>query len=218
MTNQAIADKFGVAKSTAWHLRDSVVANETTETRVGKDGKSYPAKRKSPLRIAKSEERPSGRSENARLYVDERTGEVISHYEAAKRRGAEGATRDLQDEVAALRAEVERLRSEHSPSHSLDDLRRIDAVTRRVQRITTDTDTYKLLKRCLHPDSRNSVSDEMLHKAWQVFNAMEPVVYEASNLPPPLPTLEEMIGRRMETIRRQRKPKYRSAKKQMAAE
>ena len=100
-----------------------------------------------------------------------------------------------------LEAENKELRAELTMRPSMDDMRRRDAIANHTQRITTDIETYNLIRRCLHPDSRISVSDEILHKAWRAFSNLEPLTYDKSKIPPPLPnTLDELIRRRNDAV------------------
>ena len=52
------------------------------------------------------------------------------------------------------------------------------------------------IKSCLHPDSRNAVSDAKLAEAFRLFSEAEPVLLkpERTNAGPPLPTYEEMMS------------------------
>jgi hypothetical protein len=104
-----------------------------------------------------------------------------------------------------LEAEVARLTYELAQRPAMDDLRRLDAAARHVQRITTDIETYNLLRRCLHPDSRNSVSDEVLHKAWLAFRDLEALTYDKSKIPPPLPADLNELWRMKEAAKEARK-------------
>lgn len=180
-SNRALAEELGVSDMTVKRARDEVQHNVAPEKRQGKDGKMYSAKSK-VTRRAKAEEL-GAHSTGANRHIDTRTGENISDREATKR----NATAELESEIIELRAEIRNLQYELSLRPSTDDVRRIDAVAHHTQRITTDIDTYNLFRRCLHPDSRNSVSDEILHKAWLAFRNLEPLTYDKSKIPPPLP-------------------------------
>jgi hypothetical protein len=48
---------------------------------------------------------------------------------------------------------------------------------------------FKLIRSCLHPDSRNSASDEKLGKAFRVFNRLEYVLCDEAELPTKEPVL-----------------------------
>lgn len=198
-SNRALAEETGVSHHTIRRAR-STGANETVEPRLGLDGK----RRKMPKKVT----RPATKEEaapTAYRRIDTRTGENISHCESIKREAAHDATRDLESEVIELRAEVARLTYELGLRPAMDDLRRIDSVARHVQRITTDIETYNLLRRCLHPDSRNSVSDEILHKAWLAYRNLEALTYDKSKLPPPLPADLSELWRMRESAKEARK-------------
>ena len=206
-STRAIAEATGVSGTTLRRIRNSVAPNGAPDhepvKRLGKDGKMYRAKRAGVTRRAKPEE-IGDHSPKSERHIDTRTGENISRFEAIKRDGAH----ELEAEVIELRATVAQLNFELSQRPSMDDLRRIDSVARHVQRITTDTATYNLLRRCLHPDSRNSVSDDLLREAWLAFGKLEPLTYDKDKLPPPLPaSLDELWQRKQAaTEARKRKP------------
>ena len=111
--------------------------------------------------------------------------------ELAQLRG--GETISTNERIAALEAEVTRWKADCEAIQkgqlmpTMDEARRMDRYINHIQAITTDIDTYNLFRRCLHPDSRNSVSDDVLHKAWLAFRNLEPRTYDKSKLPPPLP-------------------------------
>ena len=212
-SNRALAAEFGLSNQTVMRARQNSAApngaaenaagsaapNGAPEKRVGLDGKTYSMPKQRPaIRRATPEER-GDHSPTSDRHIDERTGENISRLEAIKRQTAFDARSDLEARIAELTAENAQLKYELNQRPAMDDLRRHDAVANHVQRITTDVDTYDLLRRCLHPDSRVSVSDEMLHKAWLAFRNMEPLTYDKSKLPPPLPsTLSDLFRMREE--------------------
>lgn len=206
-SNRVLAEEIGVNPSTVDKARNELPENPATEKRQGQDGKMYPSKRKF-IRRAKADE-AVGYSPKAERQIDERTGECISRVEAIKREAATKATRDLESEVIELRAEVTRLNAELTMRPSMDDMRRMDAVANHTQRITTDIETYNLFRRCLHPDSRNSVSDDILHKAWLAFRNLEPHTYDKSKIPPPLPTGLDELFRMKEAAEKKRKARHR---------
>lgn len=175
-SSNAIAKETGVSEATVRRQR-TTSSNDEVQKRTGLDGK----KRKVTRRL-KPEEAP-GYSPKAERCIDTRTGENISRTEAIKRE----ATKDDQAELLELRAEVAKLRAEMTERPTMDDFRRMDAFSNHVQRIVTDIDTYNLFRRCLHPDSRNSVTDELLHKAWLAFRNLEARTYDRNKIPPPLP-------------------------------
>jgi hypothetical protein len=190
-SNRAIAEEIGVSYETVRRERPTDT-NVSVEPRTGKDGR----RRKMPRKVTRRAEAEEfgEHPPKAERHIDTRTGENISRTEAIKRE----ACSDLQARAIELEGEVRELRYELGQRPSMDDLRRSDAISHHVQRITTDIDTYNLFRRCLHPDSRNSVSDEILHKAWLAFRNLEPLTYDKSKLPPPLPaTVDELIRRRM---------------------
>ena len=120
-----------------------------------------------------------------RVRID--TGEVVTKTTGIKLEAATEATRDQIAIIIELRADNEKMREELTQRPSMDDLRRMDARSYHVQRIVTDTDTYNLFRRCLHPDSRNSVTSELLHAAWLAFRNLEAVTWDKKTAPPPLP-------------------------------
>lgn len=116
------------------------------------------------------------------------------------------STRDRDAIIAELKAEVAQLRYELTQRPTIDEMRRLDAADHRVQRIITDVDTYNLFRRCLHPDSRGSVSSEILHDAWLAFRNLEALTYDQTKLPPPLPRdLNELLARRYNNMARKAK-------------
>lgn len=179
-SNRALAEETGISYETVRRARTDT--NVSVEPRLGLDGKT----RKMPRKITRiaTKEESSPKSERS---IDLRTGENISKHEAIKREAIYEAARDLESEVIELRAEVAKLTFELAQRPAMDDLRRLDAVAHHIQRITTDIETHNLLRRCLHPDSRQSVSDEILHKAWLAFRNLEALTYDKSKIPPPLP-------------------------------
>lgn len=211
MSNVALAKMVGVDEGTIRKARKDrshawgglTSDNSEVETRIGLDGK----RRKMPKKVTRlaTPEEASQFSPKAERRIDTRTGENISRTEAIKRETAHDITRDIESEVAELRAEVARLTYELGQRPSMDDLRRIDAVDHHAQRITTDIDTHNLLRRCLHPDSRNSVSDEILHKAWLAFRNLEALTYDKSKIPPPLPKDLNELWRMREAAKEARK-------------
>jgi hypothetical protein len=123
--------------------------------------------------------------------------EVMRRRRAAAKQGASPAPSNTRSN-ADLLAEIEQLRYELTQRPTIYDLRRSDAIASHTQRITTDIDTYNLFRRCLHPDSRNSVSDEILHEAWLAFRNLEQLTYDKKKIPPPLPKdLGELLRHRM---------------------
>jgi hypothetical protein len=71
-----------------------------------------------------------------------------------------------------------------------------------------DRTTFNKIRRCLHPDSRQSVSDERLHEAFQLFSKMELLLLDESQHPTAsfkMPrTYEELMAlkRRVQETRR----------------
>ena len=51
-SDRAIAEEIGMPHATVSRARTAVVSNETTQKRIGKDGKSYPVERKVPANRA----------------------------------------------------------------------------------------------------------------------------------------------------------------------
>jgi hypothetical protein len=205
-SNRAIAAEIGVDDKTVAKARHAAGAdNSAPGKRQGQDGKMYPSKSKSQVTRRAKPEELEGYSPKAKRHIDVRTGENISHHESAKREAVHAVTGDLESEVIELRATVKQLTFELSQRPAMDDLRRIDAVARHVQRITTDIDTYNLLRRCLHPDSRSNISDELLHKAWLAFSKLEPLTYDKSKIPPPLPKSLDDLWRMREEATQTRK-------------
>ena len=189
-SNRAIAEEIGVSESTVRVGRkEQLRENNAVEHRTGKDGR----RRKMPIR--------SVPGSKAKHKIDERTGDEITQYEGIKRK----AVLELEAELVELRAEIARLRAELVMRPSMDDLRRMDAVASNTQRITTDIDTYNLFRRCLHPDSRNSASDEILHKAWLAFRNLEPRTWDKATAPPPLPANLSELFRMKEAATKKRK-------------
>jgi hypothetical protein len=201
-SNSMLAAETGVGETTFRRARAGSPFGEP-EKRRGKDGKMYKAKKR-VTRPATKDEAPQFPA-SAYRHIDTRTGENISRTEAIKREAAYEKTRDIESEVIELRAEVARLTYELAQRPSMDDLRRIDAVDHHAQRITTDIETHNLLRRCLHPDSRNSVSDEILHKAWLAFRNLEALTYDKSKIPPPLPKDLNELWRMKEAAKEARK-------------
>jgi len=200
-SDMALAEEIGISRDTVRRARGC--ANAQPEKRQGKDGKMYSAKRKVTRRATK-EEAPQY-SPSAHRHIDTRTGENISEHEALKRDIAHKTSIDLEGVIIELKAEVAHLTFELNQRPSMDDLRRIDAVDHHSQRITTDIETYNLFRRCLHPDSRNSVSDEILHKAWLAFRNLEALTYDKSKVPPPLPKTLDDLWRMKEAAKEARK-------------
>ena len=134
------------------------------------------------------------------------TGEVISKLAATKLETATATEQERTSVIVELQAEIEELRKELTQRPSMDDLRRMDARSHHTYRIVADVDTYNLFLRCLHPDSRNSVTDELLHKAWLAFRNLEPITWDKKTAPPPLPTtLHELLVRRYNAMPKKRK-------------
>ena len=92
--------------------------------------------------------------------------------------GAEARIVELECENAALRSENAELRAK--PDIDIEairnDVRRLDAIGLHQHRITTDEDTWELFRRCLHPDSRKNLSDELAHKVWIAFQNLERII------------------------------------------
>ena len=63
--------------------------------------------------------------------------------------------------------------------------------------------TFNKIRRCLHPDSRNSVSDEMLREAWNLFSLLEKRLLDEKESPTPtikMPsTYDEMMAMKRKT-------------------
>ena len=187
-SDRSIAEEIGVDHKTVGKARTTGDFSPVG-SRTGKDGIA----RKMPIR--------SVPGSKAKHKIDERTGDEISQYEGIKRK----AVLELEAELVELRAEIARLRAELVMRPSMDDLRRMDAVASNTQRITTDIDTYNLFRRCLHPDSRNSASDEILHKAWLAFRNLEPRTWDKATAPPPLPANLSELFRMKEAATKKRK-------------
>ena len=49
--------------------------------------------------------------------------------------------------------------------------------------------TFKLIRSCLHPDSRHSASDEKLNRAFRIFNRLELVLCDDAEIPAKAPAL-----------------------------
>jgi hypothetical protein len=92
----------------------------------------------------------------------------------------------LKAENEELKAIVSQLQTEWNRMPTADDVRRSDAIIYREQRIVTDVATYNLLRRCLHPDSRSSVSAGIMHQAWLAFHNLKALTYD-NKVPPPRP-------------------------------
>jgi hypothetical protein len=92
--------------------------------------------------------------------------------EAALRAGDEAAA--LQAENAAWQDEVIRLKI------VLDSWNNV--IKSRESGIMVHAN-FKLIRSCLHPDSRNSASDEKLARAFRVFNRLEYVLCDEAELP-----------------------------------
>jgi hypothetical protein len=111
----------------------------------------------------------------------------------------------MDAEIVKLKAEIESLRIELMGRPTIDAVRRMDATAHHTQRIMTDIVTYNLLRRCLHPDSRNSASDDILHKAWLGFSNLEQITYDKSKIPPPLPdSLSDLWRMKMEATEKRK--------------
>lgn len=203
-SNRAIAEETGVSFETIRRARPTDT-NVSVEPRLGLDGKTRKMPRKATRPATQAELVERGLPLKSERRIDLKTGEAVSWREATKREAVNETTNDLESEVIELKAEVARLAFELNQRPAMDDLRRLDAVERHVQRITTDIDTHNLLRRCLHPDSRNSVSDEMLHKAWLAFRNLEALTYDKSKIPAPMPADLNELWRIKEAAREARK-------------
>lgn len=202
-SDRAIAEEIGVSNSTVSVARKQLCDHRTVEKRVGLDGKM----RRMPTRVtrrATAQEaeaagfKPTG---EARVLLD--TGKTVSKFEATRIESVTAATRAQEAIIAELKAENEQLRYELTQRPTIDEVRRLDAADHRAQRIVTDIDTYNLFRRCLHPDSRGSVSAEVLHEAWLAFRNLEAMTYDEKKLPPPLPRdLSELLARRYNAMKR----------------
>ena len=87
---------------------------------------------------------------------------------------------------------------------------RVDAVTRQSKRAEADARRvlnarkgiitradYDVIRSCLHPDSRLSVSDSKLAKAFRIFNEAEILFLNENDLPTTnLPSMEDLKKRR----------------------
>jgi hypothetical protein len=195
-SDRMIAEELGVDHKTVGAARKQLGSNSPVEKRVGKDGKS----RRQPQRTRAAtpqEAEAAGFKSTGESRVVLETGEVVGKFKATKLEAEAAATRDKDAIIAELKAENSQLRYELTQRPTIYDLRRLDAVATHEQRITTDIDTYNLFRRCLHPDSRNSVSDGMLHDAWLAFRNLEPLTYDKKKVPPPLPeSLGDLLRRR----------------------
>jgi hypothetical protein len=198
-SDRMIAEELGVDHKTVGAARNQLGNYSPVAKRVGRDGKA----RRQPRRLTKTRRatpqeaeaagfKPTG---EARVVID--TGEVVGKVSAIKLEAEAAATADKDAIIAELKAENDQLRYELNQRPTIHDLRRSDAIANHTQRITTDIDTYNLFRRCLHPDSRNSVSDEMLHQAWLAFRNLEQLTYDKKKIPPPLPKdLGELLRQR----------------------
>jgi hypothetical protein len=201
-SDRAHAKDLGVHHSTVNEARKQLSDYPTVEKRVGLDGKARRMPRLTRRATATEAEAAGFKATGeARVLLD--TGKTVSKFEATRIEEVTAATRAQDAIIAELKAENEQLRYELTQRPTIDEVRRLDASDRRAQRIVTDTATYNLLRRCLHPDSRGSVSAEILHEAWLAFRNLEPLVHDKSKLPPPLPRdLNELLARRYNKMNR----------------
>ena len=222
-----LRDNIAVEAGAEDQLRDNIAVEAGTEgqvqqniepeKRLGRDNKwrrvTRRATHKPKTRAATPQEavdagfKPTGES---RVILE--TGKVVGKFKATKLETEAAATQDsdalvaeLKAEIAELKADNEQLRYELTQKPTIYDLRRTDAIANHTQRITTDIDTYNLFRRCLHPDSRSSVSDGMLHDAWLAFRNLEQLTYDKTKIAPPLPKdLNELLRQRYDVMTRKR--------------
>lgn len=101
--------------------------------------------------------------------------------------------KELENEIEPQIREGTNLRVEAAMSQA----RRMQADARRIldsrKGIMTSAD-YDLIRSCLHPDSRLSVTDEKLATAFRTFNALELVLLDEKSFPTAssLPSLDEL--------------------------
>jgi hypothetical protein len=86
----------------------------------------------------------------------------------------------LQVQLRERDAEIARLNAARllDEKQLRDHIRVMDTVGLHQHRLITDIGTHRLFRRCLHPDSRKSLRDELLHKAWLAFQTLELVTYD----------------------------------------
>jgi hypothetical protein len=81
-------------------------------------------------------------------------------------------------------------------------MERMRAESRRVldsrKGIITRAD-FDLIRSCLHPDSRLSVSDQKLAEAFRIFNEAEVLFLDEKECPTTLPSLEDLVKKRRQT-------------------
>jgi hypothetical protein len=121
------------------------------------------------------------------------SGTAAQKIEAARRR----IRRELEAEFEPrVQAEVERrIGGAFDRAREMyDSIERFESTERRG--VITEAE-YKLIRSCLHPDSRNSASEEKFNKAFRVFNEAK-IKFIPPRRPSDLPSLDELVKRRAE--------------------
>jgi hypothetical protein len=215
MSTRAIGSALGVSKDTV-HRDLASVSNETDEqdsTVVSLDGRRRPQRqprREKPATVApKQEAKPIKQETTADLPpLDWNTmpGNAKAKLEAMRRQIHKEYQRELDRHVEKLDAEVKsrvqaQIDTEANIFHNVmrNRLDRADRVLSGRKGIFSRAD-YDVIRSCLHPDSRTSVSDQKLANAFRLFNEADILLIKETETPtassPPLPALDE-IRRRM---------------------
>lgn len=169
MSQRAIATAVGVSQKTVDRDLDQVSHDDSPEpaTVTGLDGKTYP--RKSQSAPQKPKEKAKRRSVRE---VEREHSEMLVRFTREEHAARREAVADLKASLKAeAEAERERMRRmQDLASAEYDRYRKLIAALEKQKTGIISDEEYNLIRSCLHPDSRNSVTEEKLAAAFRVFN------------------------------------------------